>query len=69
MAVSLGEHMYPTRDDIGHTTAPLVVTQFENLHNLVNQLFLKADGDQTKPPTLTNRTTFRQYRATGRRHF
>jgi hypothetical protein len=49
MADNLTEHLYPTGDDNGDIMAPPYAAQFENLYNLVNQLLLKVDGDQTKP--------------------
>jgi hypothetical protein len=53
MAYNLLEHMYPTRDDSGDIMAPPSAAQFKSLYNLVNQLLLKVDGDQTKPPAPT----------------
>jgi hypothetical protein len=53
MADNLPEHLYSTRDDSGDITAPPFATHFENLYNLVNQLLMKVDGDQTKPPAPT----------------
>jgi hypothetical protein len=53
MADNLPEHLYPTGDDSGDIRAPPSAAQFENLYNLVNQLLLKVDGDQTKPPAPT----------------
>jgi hypothetical protein len=51
MADNLQEHLYPTREDNGKIRAPPYEAQFEDLYNLVNQLFMKIDGDHTKPPT------------------
>ena len=53
MADNLPEHLYPTGDDSGDIRAPPSAAQFENLYDLVNQLLLKVDGDQTKPPAPT----------------
>jgi hypothetical protein len=53
MAYNLPEHMYLAGDDSGDIRAQPYAPQFENLYNLVNQLLLKVDGDQTKPPAPT----------------
>jgi hypothetical protein len=55
MAHNLPKDMFPTWDDLGAIVAPPYATQVEDLYNLVNQLLLKVDGDQTKPPAPTNK--------------
>jgi hypothetical protein len=49
MADKLLEYMYSTRDANGDIRAPPSASQFEDLYNLVNELLLKVDGDQTTP--------------------
>jgi hypothetical protein len=44
--------MYPTWDDNEAIKAPPSASQFDDLYNLDNQLLLKVDGDQTRPPAL-----------------
>jgi hypothetical protein len=40
--------MYPNGDDSGDVSSPPYAAQFENLHNPLNELLMKVDGDQTK---------------------
>jgi hypothetical protein len=53
MANNLQEHLYPTWDDSGDIRAPPSAAQFENFYYLVNQLLLKVDVDQMRPPAPT----------------
>jgi hypothetical protein len=51
MVDNLPKHIYPTKDDNGDVWSPPCATQFEKLYNIVSQLLMEVDGDQTNPPT------------------